>query len=112
MKKKLEDIAQVDFYQGVCSFRLLSGGRKLMWIRLTALIVVASLINHILWPLEPIYIYGMVVGVAIPIFWFRFEGSISSQSVSPPKENKVIQLDDYRRKKKADKQKGAGQKNL
>ena len=83
-----------------------------MLIRLTTLIAVAALITHALWPLERLSIYGIVIAVAIPLFWVRGEGSKRSPETSHPLQDNVVQLDDYRRRKSAEKKKGEGQKKL
>lgn len=78
-----------------------------MLIRVTALIVISSFVSYWLWPLERIYIYGIVLGVALLIFGLPLLKPFPKKPSDPPhprRRNNVVQLDEFRKKKEAEKQ--------
>ncbi|MBF0279421.1 MAG: hypothetical protein HQM13_16610 [SAR324 cluster bacterium] len=82
-----------------------------MLIRLSILIVVASLITSALWPLERLFVFAVVLAVALPLFWVHGEEREPLLSSARPSKDNVVELDDYRRRKNSEKKKGLGQKN-
>lgn len=74
-----------------------------MWTRLLAVILIATSITQLFSPLERFPIYFIVISVAIPIFAIRLESEKSSPVPSKPEQNKVVELEEFRRKKDQEK---------
>lgn len=87
-----------------------------MLIRLILLIVFSFCISYWLWPLNNLYIYGIVLGVGAFVFSFPFSKLLNNPLAKTPTTSKtsdnVVQLEAFRRKKnKAEKrQKQTGHK--
>ncbi len=78
-----------------------------MLFRLIILIVAATCATALLWPLERLYTYGIVIVVAVILHQLPYLRTFTPKQFTPgprsnekPQEpNKVVDLDDFRRKK-------------
>lgn len=68
-----------------------------MWLRLVAWVVIASSITAFFAPLDRVYVYGIVLGIGLPLF--AMQPPFKKPKPSPQKSANVIHLEEYRRKK-------------
>ncbi|MBF0288303.1 MAG: hypothetical protein HQM14_10840 [SAR324 cluster bacterium] len=77
-----------------------------MLFRLIILIMLATCFTAMLWPIEPTYTYGIVIVLSIILNQFpQLQGFLTQQFMSSNRskeqegKNKIVDLEDFRRKK-------------